>query len=272
MRALSDEPLAALAAEQGGPVSRGQARAAGLSRGMIGRRVAQGRWHEVFPGVWAVGHRAMTPKGWLVAAVLAGGPGAVASHRSAAWWHGVLPTSRSRHDVTTRRHRESDRIDFHRCRLTDADVTVVEGVPVTTLARTFLDLAEVVPRRRVERAVDEADATPLREVVELHAPGSTLTRSELEERFLELVDAAGIDRPRVNHHVAGYEVDAWWPGLAVELDGHRFHGTRRRALADRRKQRALEAAGHRVLRFGWEEVVHHPAEVVAALASARWHA
>ena len=106
-------------------------------------------------------------------------------------------------------------------------------------------------------------------VLEQHTPGSTLTRSELEERFLALVDAAGLPRPRVNAHIGPYEVDFLWPGLAVEVDGHRYHRTRGRALADRRKERALREAGLEVLRFGWEEVVDSPAEVLAALASAR---
>jgi very-short-patch-repair endonuclease len=271
--------LAELATDQGGVVSRAQALALGLSPRAIGRRLAAGRLHVVHPSVYAVGHGAMTPRGWLMAAVLAGGDGAVASHRSAAWWHGLVEKPPARHDVTIRGSRRSPRIRFHRNRLSDDLRTACDGVPVTTAARALLDLADTATERTIERALDRAEVRRLlhlpdllelvaaangrrgvgrlRRVLATHAAGSTLTRSELEERMLAQTRTAGLPMPRVNTIVAGFEVDLYWPGhrLAVEIDGG-FHDAPVAFVDDRRRDAALQIAGIRVVRFAEVDVLN----------------
>lgn len=152
-----DAALAALAARQGGVVSVAQLHALGFDRNAIAYRVRIGRLHRVHRGVYAVGHRTLTPRGHLMAAVLACRPGAVASHRSAAAHYGLRPTSRARHDVRAPTHRRPRAIDVHRSRLVAIGVAEHDGVPITTIARTFVDLADVVPADHVAKAFAQAD-------------------------------------------------------------------------------------------------------------------
>jgi Transcriptional regulator, AbiEi antitoxin/Protein of unknown function (DUF559) len=286
MRTKRDSPLARLATEQGGPVSIEQLRALGISPEAARHRVAAGRLVRIHRGVYAVGHGAMTPRGWLMAAVLAGGPGAVASHRSAAWLHGLLATNRARHDVTVKGHRRTRGIHFHRGVLGVGDVTIADGIPTTTVPRTLVDLADVVPERLVRRAVEQAEVRRVLDLGELEAVlvngrrgtgvlrhildaygGPTVTRSELEDRMLVLIDAAGLPQPQVNAWVAGFEVDLHWPehGLVVELDGVATRLTRRAFEQDRRRDAALTLAGYRIVRFTWRQVVHEPRHVTRIL-------
>jgi hypothetical protein len=252
-----DKRLAELAATQHGVVELGQLRILGLSAGGVQHRVSAGRLHRVHRGVYAVGHAVLGREGRWMAAVLACGPGAVLSHRSAAALWGVRFTSRSVIDVTlgrpTRRARPG--IEIHRTRtLRPRDTTRHHGVPCTTVARTLLDLAALIDRRSLERACEQAEilrlldlhalidvldraagrrgATALRSVLATYADGGPLTRSELEERLLEACERFAIPPPRVNAlvRVGGdpIEVDFSWPGqsLIVEVDGYRTHGTR----------------------------------------------
>ncbi|HZH25523.1 MAG TPA: DUF559 domain-containing protein [Solirubrobacteraceae bacterium] len=114
-------------------------------------------------------------------------------------------------------------------------------------------------------------APRLAAVLEQHDAGSTVTRSELEERFLRFCDERGIPRPRVNEMIAGLEVDFSWPRLrlAVELDGWAFHRTRAAFERDRRRDTVLAAAGVRVLRFTHHQLTTTPAEVAGALQAPR---
>ncbi len=156
-----DHRLAALAAGQHGRVARRQLLALGIGSAAIGRRVANGRLHPVHRGVYAVGHVVRSPAGDWMAAVLACGPLAVLSHRSAAALWDMRPRSPFVPDVCvpTRAGRGQPGIAVHRSGTLDArDVTTHRGIPVTSPARTLIDLAEVVPRRVLERAKDEAEA------------------------------------------------------------------------------------------------------------------
>jgi very-short-patch-repair endonuclease len=165
-------------------------------------------------------------------------------------------------------------------------VAVKDGIPVTSPARTLLDLASCLPRRRLERAVDEGERLRLCEPLELaaiarahrghpgvrrlravlarHAIGSTATRSELEERFLALCRRRQLPRPKVNEPLLGYVVDFLWPDarLIVELDGHAAHGTTEAFQRDRDRDSRLSAHGYRTLRFTWWDVTRRPAVVV----------
>lgn len=170
-------------------------------------------------------------------------------------------------------------------------MTEVHGIPVTTLARTLLDLASVLDRQGLERAIHEADARRLTGPLSLedllvrhrHArgacaltrilaaghAGADVTRSELEDRFLAFLDAGGLPRPRVNTMIEAtrcrLEVDCAWPDhrLVVELDGHATHATRRAFERDRARDRALATAGWRVVRLTWRQL-HEEGEAIAA--------
>jgi very-short-patch-repair endonuclease len=155
----------------------------------------------------------------------------------------------------------------HRSPLPDDEVTVREGIPVTTVVRTVADLADVLTRRALERTIDEAaylryDLDGLRprrgrrgygvlaRVLDEHEPGSTRTRSPLEERMLALCRRSGLPAPEVNVIVEGHEVDFLWRDarLIVETDGWAAHGTRKAFERDRLRDAKLTAAGWRVVR------------------------
>jgi hypothetical protein len=231
-----------------------------------------------------------------MAAVLAPGPGAVLSHRSAAALWGLRQSSRGKIDVTApgRRGRIPEGIDAHRHgSLQPQDRTVVEGIPCTTVARTLLDLAGVVGIRELGSAITQAevlrlfDLAAVREVVRRsrgrrgvarlrlaiaeHDPESELARSELERRFLALCRTAGLPVPAVNAPVAlpGGDVvaDFLWRDarLIVEADSHRFHGTPSAFERDRRRDQQLKRAGWEVVRCTWRQVVDEPHILVATL-------
>jgi hypothetical protein len=286
-----DRGIAALAARQYGVVASWQLLALGLSRGAISRRVAAARLHPVHRGVYAVGHSALAGPGRLMAAVLAHGPTALLSHRSGAGWLGILPDHRSVIDVTvpTRSRGTRAGVVVH-CvrRLHPDDRTVVDGIPVTSLARTLLDVAETEPLRRLERAFEEAErqrlfdlralellcersrgrrgVRPLRALM-AQAIEPPATRSELERRFLDVCRDAGLPAPAMNVVVAGHDVDAAWLDrrLVVELDSRAFHHTRTAFEADRVRDGVLQVAGQRVLRVTHRRLETEPHAVVATV-------
>lgn len=293
---LRDRALGRLAARQHGVVALSQLRELGLSASAVRSRVAAGRLHPLHRGVYAVGHPLVTMEGRWLAAVLACGPGAVLSHRSAAALWGLRPTARATIDVTAPRRagRKRDGIAVHSdATLAPADCGSARTIPCTTPARTLLDLAATVDRQALERACDRAEVLRLMDIRAVHellvrAPGRCgapllrsvlgeqdrhpeLTRSELEERFLALCRHAGLPRPEVNVRVEvaseGVEVDFVWRtrGLIVETDGHATHGTRRAFERDRERDRHLMLAGWRVVRFTWCDVSRSPAEVASTL-------
>jgi len=289
--------LTELANAQLGVVARRQLGPLGLTPAMVRARLARGSLTRLHRGVYAVGHRQLRPRAHTLAAVLAVGPGAVASHRDAAWLHGLRPGGHVRADVTTTRRGVSStaQIAVHRTTvLTAEDVTAVDGIPATTVARTLVDLAGVVAQDQLAKAVGEAERlllfdlraleraiertqtrtgpghARLRAVLAEHAAhGVERDRSELERRFAALVRAAGLPRPRLNHVIEGVEVDAVWPRerVAVELDGWAFHRHRRAFQRDREKANALTVAGWTVLRFTHRDVVARPADVAAQLSA-----
>src|SRR3954462_11722777 len=153
-----DDAIAALAARQHGLVSHAQLGELGVGDGAIKHRVAVGRLHRIHRGVYAVGHRALRREAWWMAAVLAAGPGAALSHRSAAELWGVRNGSRARIDVSAARHRRSTtRLELHCVAMHDDEITLHSGIPVTTPARTLLDLAAVVAEQQLKHAFQEAE-------------------------------------------------------------------------------------------------------------------
>jgi predicted transcriptional regulator of viral defense system len=272
-----DVAVAELAEAQWGVVTLAQLRALGLGARAVQRRCVSGRLRRLHRGVYAVGHRVLRPEGRRLAAVLACGPGAVLSHRSAAAHWELLGSAAAVVDVTAPVTRSgAPGIRLHRSRsLAARDATSHRGIPITTVARTLLELAATVRSDRLERALAQAQRLQLYDhnaitgvltranghwgagaLARATAIEPQLTRSELEARFLKLVRDAGMPEPMTNLVLAApdnprLEVDACWPAhhLIVELDGWETHRTRAAFEADRRRDAALQAAGWRVLRF-----------------------
>jgi hypothetical protein len=281
----TDVGIAALAERRHGVVSVSELIELGLDHAAIARRVRAGRLHRLHRGVYAVGHRRLTGHGAWLAAVLACGPDAVLSHRSAAALWCLRTTAAAKADVTvpwTSGRRGNRVIAVHRPRLA-APATVHDAIPVTTPGRTLLDLATVLPKRALEKAAEAAEALRLDVVVDPGHPGARrlaaamahdltyTTRSVLEDAFLALCERHGLPRPLVNHVVAGYEVDFCWPEerLIVEVDGFERHGTRAAFERDRARDARLTASGWRVLRFSYVQVFRQPQTIVGTVLSAR---
>jgi very-short-patch-repair endonuclease len=255
--------------------------------------VARGRLHRLHRGVYAVG-LPVGANGRRWAAILAAGDGAVLSHRAAADHTGLRPSSRHEIEVTVPRPGwRADGIHIHGSRTLDPDeVTTHEGMPCTSVPRTLLDLADVLPRRGVERAIERAEMLRVFDLHELHtvlarangrrgvpvlrsilAAGAepALTRDDLEEALFAICAAAKLPRPQVNLWIplgaGGYEADFAWPEQRViaEADGREAHGTRQAFEHDRRRDRELLLAGWRVVRFTWREIQHEPETVARTL-------
>jgi hypothetical protein len=290
----ADPEVAAVAACQEGMISTAQLLAAGLGRGGISLRVRRGRLHPYHRGVYSVGHTRLTPRARLWAAVLAfGGPdAALLGYRGAAAPWDLMPMPSGRIDVITLRQSHSTKaIRVHRSKsLEPQDITDIDGLPLTTPTRTLIDLADQLPPHRLERVLHRAEILRLLDVAAIHArlaalpgrrsrtlhqalatlhPGPHVTRSELEERFLALVAAHGLPRPLVNHTVAGYEVDFYWPdhNLIVETDGAATHLTPTAFEQDRARDAHLTALGYRVIRITWRQLAERPQEVARLLLS-----
>jgi len=277
--------LAVLAAKQGGAVARRQLIALGMTKAEIDRRVAEGQLHVLYRGVYAVGHRALGVTGRRWAAVLACGDGAVLSHASAAAAWEIRPSASGLIDVSVNRGGRTRRpgIRLH-CRrfLPATDITQIDGLPITTPARTVLDLAaDGLRGRKLEAVLDQAErklldfsdiegvlrrchrqpgTAALRTVLERYAPGSVDTRSRLEEMCIELCDGHGIPRPSTNVVVAGRTRDLFWPHapLVVEADSYKWHRSPSRLSDDRQRDVELTLAGIPYVRFTYEQVVDRP--------------
>lgn len=216
-------------------MARSQLVALGVSETMVRDRMRRGHLLRLHRGVYAVGHDRLRREGTWLAAVLAVGPGAALSHRDAAGLHDLRPANHARVDVTTDRRgrREQREIAVHHALLDPLDVTEIRGIPVTTVARTLVDLAGILTKDRLAKVISEAerrgafDLTAIEEargrvrhrrgnghavlraaLAELADQGSTLTRSELEDRFLTLLAAHDLPRAQMNARTDGFEVDA----------------------------------------------------------------
>lgn len=267
----------------------------GLTDKNIDYRVASGRLIRLYLGVYAVGQTAMPREGRWMAAVLACGPGAVLSHGDAAAHWDLMPARGSIIHVSTssRSGRAPDRrqVRLHRVgTLTEDEKAVFARIPVTTPARTLLDLAPCLRPRAIEDVVERMDRLQLfdlvavRRCLEAHPrqPGAPKlravldrladapvadTRSPLEIALLQLCDDYNLPTPLVNTTIAGHLVDFHWPGtdLVVETDGFAFHRTRHAFDADRERDQALALAGYRVIRFTYDQVTRRRRETARRL-------
>ena len=283
----ADALIGALAERQHGVVGRAQLLGLGLGRDAIDHRVASGRLHVRHHGVYAVGHRVLSMRGRWMAAVLAAPAVTVLSHRAAAGLWRIRQSNAL--EVTAPRHCKRPGILAHRAVLPVDEITEVDGIPVTTVARTIFDLAAVLPKHDVESAISQADYrrhTDLlslgdlvaryprrrgtRTLRKLLAEGAAMSRSELERAFLAFVDAQRLEKPHTNAHIhAGgrwHECDAVWPKakLIVELDGYDAHRTRKAFDDDRADDRLLRLAGWFVTRVTSRHL-RDPARLAAEL-------
>ncbi len=283
----------ALAADQFGVVSIDDLRACGLSRDAVSTRVQAGRLHPLHRGVYAVGHTNISVEGRFLAAVKACGPGAVLSHFAAAAHWGMVEWDGRHPAVTTTRHARHRGIRTHRSALTDEDITRHRTIPITTPARTLVDLATVLPYKPLRRAAREARALKLlnlrwvAEAVtragprngaanlrEILATGIPPTRSELEDAVLDLIVSGGLVMPDVNRPmlVGGRRVipDFRWPEqrLVIEADGAVWHDDRIAREDDVERQAILEAHGERVVRVTWDQAVRKRGQTLARLVAA----
>ncbi len=281
--------MAAIAARQHGVVARRQLVGLGLTRHEIDFHRTCGRLHDVHRGVYAVGHESVTREGRWLAAVLAGGLGAVLSHHHAGALWRLRSNRRSAVDVTVARNRRPrPGVRFHRVELPADEITVVDGIPVTTMPRTLFDLAAVLDARQVERALNEADylrladrlslpdllarhprragAVKLRAALAARSAGATRTRSDLEELFIRMLDRHSLPRPQTNVQVPGVgEVDCAWPGarLVLELDSRAAHATPAAFETDRERDRVLQTVGWRAVRVTWRQLTEDRVRLAA---------
>ena len=291
-----DELIEQLAAGQRGLVTRTQLRARGITAHAIASRVRAKRLRLLHRGVYRVGP-VIAPHARELAAVLACGPHAVVSHRSAGWLWQLLPDpGEAPVDISLR---EGDRgrrrnISVHRVHLREHDVTTCEDIAVTTPRRTLIDLAAVLSSRDLERALAIAERLNLLERRDLLSasaqqagrPGAPLlrtllqtdagpafTRSEAEDQFLALIRRAQLPAPETNVRVGDYEVDFYWrrERLVVEVDGFAFHANTRKFDSDRRRDAWLTANGLHVIRVTWRQLTGEPEVVLVRLAQTLTH-
>lgn len=288
-----EEAIARLAAAQHGVVSRTQLTGVGVSGDTVDRMIGSRRLLPLHRGVY----RASSSDGQHareMAAVLACGESAVVSHGSAAVLCELAGhADPNRVDITiTRGHRgRMPGVRIHRIpTLRSDEATLHRGIPVTTVPRTICDLAGVSSRRDLERMVARAmrreltDRDALLPILARHPrmAGSAvlramlesdtvaLTRSEAEERFLALIRRGGLPTPAANVQVAGHEVDFYWrrERFVVEIDGYAFHASTVKFERDRRRDAILAAAGVRVTRVTWRQLMHESEAVLVRLTQA----
>ena len=282
-----DGIIATIAARQFGVVARRQLLEAGVSRAAIAYRLADQRLHPVHDGVYAVGTPELRIEGRWLAAVMASGEGAVLSHRAGAALLGLRPAWRDRVEVSAARTVKFCRgVTTHRPRsLTDEERTTHLGIPVTTVSRTLADVADVVNARVLRAVLEQAqilrlDADPpvirgrrgagrLAAALAELRPHVPTTRSQLERRFLELCEEAGLPRPLVNTTIEGMEVDFCWPAarLVVEADGWGVHGTHEAFKRDRRRSALLSMRGWTVTRFSDDDILRDRRYVESTLTT-----
>jgi len=296
--------ICSIADRQQGVVSRRQLLKEGLSASLIQKRTESLRLVTLHSGVYAVGQAPLTLRSRHTAAVLAGGPCAALSHRSAAAHWGIaapprrieiLRTSspdRPNSKLENGPNRYSDRLTIHRSRVfNEAEYEIHNGIRTTTVARTLLDLASVLSLRQLESALTQAEQLglvkmkelrrvlergrgwkgigKLRHLVDTWNPNVLTTKSDMEIAFVRLCQDHKIEMPDLNVRIGNMEVDCLWrsQGLAVELDTPRFHSSPAAFYRDRRKDRKLERLGFRVLRIDDRMLSEEPDETVRAVRS-----
>lgn len=295
-----DERAARLAAVQHGVFSRAQVQRLGATRGIIHHRLRTGRWERLARDVFRI---AGAPSLWhqnLMAACLAWGEGAAISHRAAAALRRLAEFEPGLVELTVpRSRRRSEPGIIHRHPLLRADVTTVEEIPVTTPARTLIDLASVAEREAVEEAMDDAlrrglvsipllrrrlDAigrpgrpgvAMMRLLLDSRDPSEAVPESVFERRLLRTLQRAGLPAPVLQHEIRiGGRliavIDFAYPDarLAIEADGYRWHSGRIRWDHDRARRNRLTLMGWRIIHITWTDLTRRPKTIINAVAQA----
>jgi predicted transcriptional regulator of viral defense system len=292
-----DAEVGRIAGEQFGVVSLGQLEGLGLTGDAVVKRAESGRLYRVHQRAYSLTPRVMSQRGKLVAAVLACGPDAVLSHRSAAYLWGLIDEWNEPIDVTApnRRGRSPAGVAAHRDgSIQPIDKTVLHGVPCTSLARTLLDYAGVAPEWELRRAVAQAEVlgvldvnamrsilrrgrrrrgvARLRLVIDSLHPQTKRTRGDLERLFLAMCIRAELPQPEVNIwlDVPGgkpLQADFLWreARLIVEADSRGFHDTASAFEYDRKREQRFQAAAWRVSRCTWAQVEHESQRLAATI-------
>jgi hypothetical protein len=265
-----EQELARIAAKQHGLVTRSQLLAAEISPSGINRRLRKGTLLRVHRGIYRVGHRAPSTEASYLAAVFACGEGALLGRRAAAHLFRLIKGRPPRPEVVFPTQLRRPGVETWRSRVDPRDATTHRGIPVTTVPRTLVDLAAVLPSPALARACHEAGVlhrtTPAQvEAVLARRPTSAgaaklrrvirgdvrVTLSGLERRFLEVLRDAGLPLPETNRPAGDRRVDCRWPErrLTVELDSYRYHGSRHAWEQDRRREREAHARGDEFRRY-----------------------
>ncbi|HEX6583258.1 MAG TPA: type IV toxin-antitoxin system AbiEi family antitoxin domain-containing protein [Thermoleophilaceae bacterium] len=282
-----EEELARIASGAHGVATRSELLRAGVTDDEIRLRLRRGDLIRLHRGVYRVGHRAPSVEASYLGAVLAGGEGTLLAGLAAAHLLLLVKGAAPMAEVITRTQRRIEGVSTHRSRLLDArDATSVQGIPVTTVPRTLVDLAATLPIDALARACHEAGVrygtTPAAvEAVLARRPNSPgakklrrimhgdvhVTLSKLEARFLELLRHANLPLPITNRPAGGRRVDCRWPEhrLTVELDGYRFHNSRYSWEQDRRREREARARGDDFRRYTFGDVTEDPPSMLAEL-------
>jgi very-short-patch-repair endonuclease/predicted transcriptional regulator of viral defense system len=279
--------IARVAGNQHGVVTSAQLVAAGWSKDQILGRARIGWLRSVHRGVYLVGPLE-TPHTAAMAAVLATG-GTISHYPAAVLWDWRPPREEPIHLTLPSGAHNRAGIVVHRASLHPRDITRRHGIPVTSAARTILDLAATEPTAELERALNEAG---LQRRVSPHSLNEQfsryprhrgtaalkrllesephLTRSDAEVIVRDLIRTAGLPQPEANVRVEGFEVDLVWRAqrLVVEIDSWAFHSMRRSFEGDRRRDQLLVGKGWRVIRITARQLAYEPHAVVATLATA----
>jgi len=286
-------PIFEAAAKQHGLVSRRELLAAGVSPGVIRRHLRAGLLRRLHAGVYVAG--VVLPERWRErAALMACGCGVISRHSASALWE-MLPAKRASDCVDVwlppgRQRGKRPGICAHRGHMQPDEVTTLHGLPVTTPARTLLDLGSIGPKlldralavaerrdaRIRERVKELLERYPRRSgtralralIMDPHA--GAFTRSPAENVLLELIRASGLPTPATNVVVHNIEVDCYWKSakLVVEVDGYEHHSAHVAFVRDRQRDAVLLAAGLRVLRLSWHQLTAERDRTLVQLAQA----
>jgi hypothetical protein len=298
-----DRVAARFAVHQRGLLTRPQGQNAGLSDKAIQHRIETGRWGLMHPGVYRIAGSESSWEQALLAAVLAAGDGAIASHRAAAvMWglDGIEPVIEL--TVPLERRRKVKGAVIHR---TDGlllpERTTLRHVPITTPARTVFDLATVAPRGTLDRVIEDvlsrrlvprralvaqlaAHGGPgrrktnvLQELLDEHPERWERAEGKFERRLLRFLKARGFPEPVLQHKVtlpSGKDVfiDAAYPNLLVGLEANSYlwHTSRKDWVRNQVKTRALTAMGWSIIPVTWEDLVPNATTFEEELRTALW--
>jgi hypothetical protein len=243
--------------------------------------------------VYAVGHTALSPRGECLAAVLAVGPGALLGYYSAGWLWGLWAGSPKPIHVTAfvpRHHPPPMGVVRHRARhLNETDRALVDGIPVTSIPRTLLDLAWKLRPNQLRRALERAEDFGLLDLESIHAviernkghhgakrleyalaiyEPAPYTRSEFERRFVDHLVATGLPRPATGWNELGYELDIYWPDFrfGIELDSYGTHGSREAFERDHDRDLDFALAAIETIRISERQFRREPREISAKVA------